>query len=137
MADSYGEAHDKAMQMLADARLADPDEHFPYKAADAKSALKAKNLGPDADTKADVTGADFLSARIVEATEAYIAAQRAYLADPTKANHQAYEAATDDLAAARRTHRRARVDDEGDPIANIVGTTKGDAPLRAKRVGEE
>lgn len=141
--DSYGEAHDKAMAMLAESRLADPDEHFPYKDADAKAALKRKNMGPDAGEKEDVTGADFLSQRIVEASSAFIAAQEAYLREPTAASHSAMEAAQDDLIAARRTHRRGRVDADGNPVANVVGTTRAPQPeagrvgTRSPRVGEE
>lgn len=119
------------------ARLADPDDHFPYKTADAKAALKRKDMGPDADTKKDVAGLDFTSARIIEATDAYIAAQAAVLENPTPGTRSAYEAAADDLVAARRTHRRERVDADGNPQANIVGTTTAAGPLRAKRVGEE
>lgn len=141
MSETYGDAQASARQALASARLADPDEHFPYKTADAKAALK-RRMAPDASTKDDVTGADYTSTRIIEASEAYVTAQEAYLSDPSRANRSAYEAARDDLVAARRTHRRSRVDDDGNPIGNIVGITAAGRQShhvgpRLRRVGEE
>lgn len=142
MTEQYGDVQAKARKMVAQARLADPDDHFPFKTSDAKAALKRKGMGPDADARDDVTGADYTSTRIIEATEAYIAAQAAFLDTPSRANRSAYNAATDDLIAARRTHRRNRVDMDGNPVANIVGMTRSAQPEhrvgpRLRRVGEE
>jgi hypothetical protein len=139
---SYGEAHAHARKLLSQARLRDPGEHFPYKTADSKAALRRKSMGPDGDGGHDVTGADFISARIIEASEAYIAAQAAFLEDPSRANRSAYAAATDDLVAARRTHRRNRVDANGQPVGGVVGLTDASRPTymrgaRLRRVGEE
>lgn len=142
MPDSYGEVHARMQRELAEARLADPDEHFPYKTGDARTALADTSMGPDGDAQHDVTGADFLSRRIIDASEAYIDAQAAYLADPAPANRGALDAATDDLVAARRSHRRNRVDSTGKPVAGIVGVTDATLPdhhrgSRLRRVGEE
>ncbi len=140
---SYGEALAESRRALVDARLADPDEHYPYKTADAKSALKRKDMGPDSATKKDVTGADFLSERIVEASAAYIEAQADWIANPESLGaRSAYDAARDDLVAARRTHRRARVDAAGNPAGAVVAMSTGPAPdhqvgPRARRVGED
>lgn len=140
MTDSYGDAQAKARELVSQARLADEGEHFPYKTSDAKAALKRKAMGPDGSS--GVTGADYLSARIVEASEAYVAAQAAYLADPTPGNRSAYAVATDDLVAARRTHRRSRVDAQGNPVGGVVGLTDAPRPphmrgYRHRRTGEE
>jgi hypothetical protein len=140
VADSYGEAQAKARELTSQARLRDPDEHFPYKTADARAALKRKAMGPTGGS--DVTGADFLSARIIDASEAYVAAQAAYLAEPTQATRSALDAATDDLVAARKTHRRARVDAAGNPVGGVVGQTDAPRPTymrgaRHRRTGEE
>jgi hypothetical protein len=140
LADTYGEALAKAREMVSTARLHDPGEHFPYKAADAKAALRRKNMGPDGGS--DVTGADYTSPRIIEASEAYIAAQKAWLEDPSEANRSAYAAATDDLVAARKTHRRTRVDAAGNPTGGPVGLTDAPRPkhmrgVRHRRTGEE
>jgi hypothetical protein len=137
----YGEVHAEARAALAGARLADPNEHFPYKTSDARAAMRRK-MAPDEAVKDDVTGADFTSARIIEASEAYVTAQAAYLADPTPAKKVTLDAAADDLVAARKNHRRARVDADGNPVGGVVATTSAPRPdylrgPRHRRVGED
>lgn len=132
----------EARQKVAAARLADPEEHFPYKQAEVAKLLKANPaMGPDGPGDTTVQAEDFLTTRIAEATAAYIDAQAAFLADPSPANRSGYDARRDDLIAARRTHRRTRVDPDGNPVANVVGMTPG-APdhlrgPRFRRAGEE
>jgi hypothetical protein len=140
---SYGAAQAAARAMLAEARLADPDEHYPYKAADV-DALLADNppMGPGGQKDSTARAEDFMSQRIADASAAYIEAQAAVVADPSRANRTAYEAAKDDLAAARRTHRRGRVDANGAPVGAVVASTGGALPEhmvgpRLRRVGEE
>jgi hypothetical protein len=106
---SYAQAVDQARQAVARARLADPDEHYPYK-ADAVAQLLEENpaagpAGPDDDSK---RATDFMSTRVADASAAYIEAQAAYLRDPGDATLADYQEATDDLVAARRVHRRRR-----------------------------
>lgn len=103
---SYGEAWAVAEAMLRAGKLADPDEHFPYK-HEQVSELIAENppagrRGPDDDS---VRISDFISQDIADASKAYIDAQAAYLADPTRANRRRYEVEKELLVAARRTHR--------------------------------
>lgn len=139
-----GEALAAARDAVGAARVADPDEHFPYKLAAAEGVLKRKTpMGPDGPKDASVTGEDFTSRRIVEATAAYVAAQEAYLLDGSAVNREAFQAATDDLVAARRAHRRTRVDANGNPALNVTGQPTGEGTLdhlrgtRFRRPGEE
>lgn len=139
---STGSAIAKARADVAAARLADPDEHFPYK-HEVVVDLVDKNppMGPEGPKDASVSAEDFMTRRIADASAAYIAAQEEHLLDPSPATASAYEAAKDDLVAARRTHRRARVDADGKPVAAIVAQTSA-APgehqvgPRLRRVGE-
>lgn len=121
---SYGEAVAKAQRDVNAARLADPDEHFPYK-HDHVRALVADNppMGPDGPSDNRVTVADVMTVRIADASNAYIEAQAAYLTDPGPATKSALDAATDDLVAARRNHRRNRVDADGKPTGAILAVT--------------
>jgi len=140
---STGEALARARADVAAARLADPGEHFPYKIAVATQLLEDNPpMGPDGPDDDSVQAEDFMSQRIADASAAYIAAQAAFLKDPTAANTEAYRAATDDLVAARRTHRRSRVDADGKPVAAFVGITRAATPdyqrgPRLRRVGED
>lgn len=138
-----GEVMAQARQDIAEARLADPDEHFPYKLAAVQTLVKKDAaMGPSGPADDSVSVQDFMSPRIAEASAAYNDAQAAYLADPTPGNHSAYEAAKDDLVAARKTHRRNRVDADGNPTGGVVGTTSAGRPehmrgVRLRRVGED
>jgi hypothetical protein len=140
---SYGEALAQARESVSAARLRDPDEHFPYK-ADVVADLIEVNapMGPGGPDDDRVKAEDVMSRRIAEASEAYIAAQAAHLDTPTDGSRSAYEAAKDDLVAARKTHRRNRVDAEGKPVGAVIGNTTAPAPdhmvgPRLRRVGEE
>ena len=140
---SFGEAHAEARAMLAQARLADPGEHYPYKASDVAALLKSNPpMGPDGAKDGAARAEDFMSQRIAEASAAYIEAQAAVVANPTPATRSAYEAAKDDLVAARRTHRRARVDADGNAVGAVVASTSNGLPdhmvgPRLRRAGEE
>jgi hypothetical protein len=129
--------------MVAEARLADPDEHYPYK-HDAVSTLIADNpgMGPEGPGDMAAQAEDFMTQRIADASAAYIDAQAAYLADSSRGKREAYEAAKEDLVAARKAHRRSRVDSEGRPVGAIVASTPSAVPdhlvgPRLRRVGEE
>lgn len=84
---SYGEAVEQSRQILADARLADPDEHFPYKLDDA------------------VRGG--LPERIANASQDMVAAQEALLRDPSDENRVTFKDAQERLVAARNDYRSA------------------------------
>lgn len=140
---SMGDAVAKARADIAAARLADSDEHFPYK-LDAVRELVQKDapLGPAGPKDSSVAVQDVMSARIAEASAAYVEAQARHLENPTPATKNAYEAAKDDLVAARRSHRRSRVDADGNPTGAILGMTRAELPdhyvgPRLRRVGEE
>lgn len=141
---SYGAAIAAGRKTVNAARLADPDEHFPYRLADAKQAI-GQNMSPDpSDKSLDVTGADVMTERIATASGVYVAAQAAYLEDPTRQRAELYEQARDDLTAARRAHRRHRAGPDGDPKTGgaIIGLTTAPVPdsqrgPRARRSGEE
>lgn len=138
-----GEALAAARVAVGEARVSDPGEHFPYKFKAVQSLLsKDAPMGPEGADDDSASAKDFTSERIAFCSAAYIAAQKAWLLDPSPGNHSAYEAAKDDLVAARRTHRRGRVDADGNPVGGVVATTK--APLaehqrgpRLRRVGED
>lgn len=112
---TYGEAHAAGVKLLSEARLNDPGEHFPYK-HDVVIALLEDNppMGPGVPDGVDGTddrsreAADYMSRDIADASADYIDAQAAYLADPSASNKAAYEAARDQLQAARLDHRQGR-----------------------------
>jgi hypothetical protein len=140
---STGEAIAKARQDIAAARLADPDEHFPYRLGEALAAADGDTLmGPGGPEDDRATGADFMTERIARATGDYIDAQEDYLGEPSRANRERYEQAKDDLTAARKAHRRSRLDADGRPIGAIVADSNVLPPAhqvgpRLRRVGEE
>lgn len=114
-AKTYAQAVQAAQATIATARLADPDEHFPYR-YDAVVAMldDAPPMGPgvpDGIDGADDTARmidDYMSRGIADATRDYVAAQAAYLADPSTENHMTYDTARDRLQAARLDHRQNR-----------------------------
>jgi len=124
MAESYGEAWEEAQALLRAARLTDPGEHFPYK-YEVASALIAENppMGPNGPDDDAVRAEDFMSQPIADATDDYIGAQAAYLADPGDGTAAAYETAKQTLQAARAAHRVNRGG------VTVVG-------IRARRAGE-
>lgn len=115
--ESYGEAAEQFRRSVAELRLTDPDEHFPYK-HDTVVDLIAENppMGPGSPD--GVTGAfdtsrtveDYTSQAIADASRDYIDAQAAMLRDPGDSTRSEYEAARDRLGAARLDHRQARGD---------------------------
>jgi hypothetical protein len=140
-----GDAARQARSLLSQAQLDSPDSHFPYKRAVVDELVATDPaMGPDGASDSSVTAQDFMSARISEATEAYVDAQAAYLTDASVTNRELYESATEDLIAARRAHRRYRVDESGRPVMNITARQSGAAPgmthlrgPRFRRPGEE
>jgi hypothetical protein len=143
MSDSYQEAVEKAQAAIGRARLADPDDHFPYRHATVRALLDADvPLGPAGPDDRRVTAADVTSPRIADASQAYVEAQAAYLAAPDRGTRSALDAAGDDLIAARRSHRRNRTGPDGKPVGAILAIA--DSPpaglvhgIRAKRIGED
>ena len=114
-AKTYAQAVAAAQAMLATARLADPDEHFPYKHKTVVALLdKQPHMGPGVpdgvDGEADPSRGidDYMSRGIADASRDYIDAQATYLADPSEENRAAYDAARDRLVAARLDHRANR-----------------------------
>jgi hypothetical protein len=112
---TYAQAQQVAQDALAAARLADPDEHFPYKHEEALAALDADTpMGPGTpdgiDGAADTsrTIADYLTRAIVDASAAYVAAQEAYLRDRNEDTLAEYERTRDELVATRLDHRQNR-----------------------------
>lgn len=114
---TYAQAQEASRAGLAAARLADPDDHFPYK-LDVVTALIADEppMGPgipdgvDGAEDTSRTVADYITGAIATASADYITAQEAYLRDPSDENRAAYEAARDELVAARLDHRQNRGD---------------------------
>lgn len=106
---TYGEALTTAQSLLRKARLADPDEHFPYRHPEA-SDLVANNppMGPNGPKDDSFRAEDYMTQDIANASGSYIAAQAAYLRDPGDATRADYESAKSDLVAARRAHRANR-----------------------------
>jgi hypothetical protein len=103
---SYADAVAEAQALLAQARLNDPDEHFPYKQDVARALLdEDPPAGPNGPDDASRHVSDYISGDIIDATAAYVAAQQAYLEDRSLANRDAYHAARDELVAARLDHR--------------------------------
>lgn len=123
---SYGEVLAGQRQALADARLNDPGEHFPYKIDDAIAASRSSAMGPQGPDDDSVMGEDFLTEELARLTEAYVIAQGKYLASLTDDDlRSAYQAAAAALAAGRRAHR-----------INRQGMTMTGVPTRARRAGE-
>lgn len=112
---TYQQAVEQGRKLIADARLADPNEHFPYK-LDAVTALLDEDppMGPGTPEGADGAAdrsrevADYMSRGIAEASADYIEAQAAWLTDPSNETRAAYETARDRLLAARLDHRHGR-----------------------------
>lgn len=106
-------------------RLSDPGEHFPYKHAEALALLEEDPpYGPDGEDDDRLRVSDYLSREIADATNAYVNAQAAYLADAGDGTRAAYSAAKEALVAARQAHR---VNRPAGPV--VVG-------IRARRAGE-
>lgn len=112
---TYAAAQAQARQVIAQARLDDEGEHFPYKHADVIAVL-AENapMGPGVPGGQDGTedtsrrAEDYITEGIADASRDYVDAQAAYLADGSDENRSAYDAARDRLQAARLDHRRNR-----------------------------
>lgn len=112
---TYGQAVEQAVALLNAARLADPDEHFPYK-HDVMVALLDEDppMGPGLPDGADGVDdrsrgvGDYTSRGIADASRDYIDAQAAYLSAPSEDTLSVYEAARDQLVAARLDHRQGR-----------------------------
>lgn len=92
----------------ADERLSDPDGHFPYKLDEALALDPDAPAGPFGPDDRSRTFCDFITAELAHATNRYVEAQAAYIGDPGDGTRADYEAARDELAAARRDHRRGR-----------------------------
>jgi hypothetical protein len=114
---TYTAAVEQARAMLAAARLADPDDHFPYKIDEVLAVLDADPpMGPGVpggvDGAEDVSRnvGDYMTVDIANASHAHVAAQEAWLASPTAENRSEYEATRDRLVAARLDHRTYRGD---------------------------
>lgn len=114
-AKSYAQVVDQSKQAIAKARLADPEEHFPYKRQAVDDLLnRATPMGPGSpngdpgDNDRSRTVADYITADIANATGEYVKAQAAYLEDPSDDNRAEYDAARDRLQAARLDHRANR-----------------------------
>jgi hypothetical protein len=123
-AKAFGEVVAEARRTIAEARVSDPNEHYPYKADKVHALLSANPaMGPAGPDDDSVQAADFTSTRIVDATKVYVDAQKAVALDPSRENREAYQVATADLVAARQAHRRYRTDADGRPAAAIIGTT--------------
>lgn len=108
---SYADAVSKARGLISEARLADPDEHFPYK-HEAVLALLEENppAGPEGPDDDRVRVSDMISEAIADGSRDYVEAQAAYLADPNEETRATYEVARDVLVEARKRHRANRGD---------------------------
>lgn len=112
---TYRDAVEQANALVAEARLADPEEHFPYKLDEATAWLEAgAPAGPGAPGQLDGTDdtsrtpADYTSQQIIDASADYVEAQAAYLTHPNDDTRGDYESARDRLQAARLDHRQHR-----------------------------
>jgi hypothetical protein len=112
---TYEQASKQARDALAAAVLSDPGSHFPYKRDAVQEVLDANpNMGPGVPGEAEGadddsrTVADYMTEAIADASEAYVTAQAAYLKDGTDESRSAYDAARDQLQAARLDHRARR-----------------------------
>lgn len=116
---TYAQVVEQSRQAIAQARLTDPAEHFPYKrdVVDALLADPEQPMGPgvpggaDGADDASRTIDDYMSPGIAAATDNYIAAQGAYLKQPSGETLAAYNTARDQLQAARLDHRQNRADE--------------------------
>ncbi len=116
-AETYAQVVDRTARERAQARLADPLEHYPYKHHVVTEMLADGTLmgpgvpggsaGQDDDSR---TIDDYMSQGIADASRDYVDAQAAWLADPTPQTIAEYEAARDRLIAARLDHRQNRED---------------------------
>ena len=123
---TYGEAIVAAQAMVRAARLTDPDEHFPYKHDEVTSLVAEKPpMGPRGPDDDSLRAEDYMSQEIADATNAYVAAQSAYLESPGDATREEYEAAKADLVFARQAHRIYRGENQGTGFIQ-----------RARRAGE-
>ena len=105
----YNEALAQAGAILRQGQLNDPGEHFPYKQGAATSLLEANPpAGPNGPGDTTRRISDYISQAIIDASAAYVAAQQAYLEDPSQENREAYHACRDELIAARIDHRTGR-----------------------------
>lgn len=144
-AKTYAETVTQSRRAVAAAVLADPDGHFPYKVDHAMGLVEENPpAGPGGPDDESVRVEDFLTRRIAEASADMIEAQAAYLTDPNPRTAAVYKSAQEDLVAARRSHRRNRVDGDGNPVGAIVGLRHDGATPpphqvgpRARRAGEE
>lgn len=112
---TYQAAVEKSRALLAQARLNDPAEHFPYKHDEVQALLDGGGaMGPgvpdrvDGETDQSRTVDDYMSQGIADATRDYVEAQEAYLKDTSDDNRAALDAARDRLQAARLDHRENR-----------------------------
>jgi hypothetical protein len=112
---TYGQAQEQARALLAQARLNDPNDHFPYKHAAVTALIKkGASMGPGVPGQVDGaddtsrTVDDYTSQGIADASRDYVDAQAAFLEDPSDENRDAYNAARDRLVAARLDHRAER-----------------------------
>lgn len=115
-AKTYEQAMQQAHALLAAARLADPDDHFPYRYREVVALLgDPQPMGPgipdrlDGSQDVSRTVDDYMSLDIAAASRDYIDAQAAYLENPGSVEAAAdYAAARDRLVAARLDHRQNR-----------------------------
>jgi hypothetical protein len=96
-------------------RLNDPLSHFPYKRDEAHTGAArdvrrfVRSLELDDETEQSLIEALLpFAAGQVDATAAYVAAQQAYLRDPSDETRAEERACANDLAVVRREYREAR-----------------------------
>jgi hypothetical protein len=121
---NYTEGINQARQLIAQARLADPDEHFPYKHRDVLTLLdKNPPAGPQGPKDASRRAADFITREIADASRDYIDAQAHYLNNiEDRFARLQFRAAADWLEATRSRHRATRVDDQGNPRMTVTAS---------------
>lgn len=112
---SYGEAQVQAARLVSQARLADPNDHYPYKIDEALALIdEDRPMGPGnpdgepGSNDRSRTVSDYITPGIAQASDDYIGAQAAYLENPSDDTRQAYDSARDRLVAARLDHRSNR-----------------------------
>lgn len=112
---TYAQAVEQSQQLLAQARLSDPDEHFPYKHDEVVALLdEGVMMGPgnpdglDGASDESRTIDDFMTRDIADATRDYVEAQAEFLKDRSDDNRMVLDAARDRLQAARLDHRQNR-----------------------------
>ncbi len=124
--DTYAEVVEQNRQALAQATLADPNSHFPYK-HDTVIALLDEGVpmgpgmpgGHTGDNDDSRTIDDYMTRGVADASAAYVAAQAAHLEQGTPESLDAYNAARDELLAARLDHRQNR------PATFTIGAAAG------------